>query len=319
MLYKLIKIPARIAFYFYCRRLKVNNPEAFKKKGPLLIAANHPNSFLDAIIIDTLFKAPVTALTRGDVFKNRFVSKILKGLHMLPVYRVSEGVENLEENYTTFNECNHIFQNMGIVLIFSEGQCTNEWHLRKLKKGTARLAISAWQNNIPLQVLPVGINYSSFRKFGKSIQLDFGEIIMREDIITPLHSGLAMIEFNSLLTKKLQKVVMEIPPLDKQLLKNEFQNREPAIKKLLLKGPAVLGYLLHFPFYYVASKFVTKKPNDHYDSILVGVLFFLYPISLFLIALITLYYLGSIWALLIIIIFLFTAWSLLQIKNDLPV
>ena len=136
-----------------------------RKEGPLIIASNHPNSFLDAIILATLFKSPVYSLARGDAFAGKMITKILNSFNMLPVYRVSEGVENLEQNYTTFEACQDIFKKNGIILIFSEGRCINEWHLRPLKKGTARLALAAWQQNIPLEVLPLGINYSKFRKF----------------------------------------------------------------------------------------------------------------------------------------------------------
>ena len=152
-----------------------------QQKGPLLIAANHPNSFLDAIIFATIFKHPVHSLTRGDAFANKLYNLLLRQMNMLPVYRLSEGAENLEHNYSTFTHCQNIFMNDGIVLIFSEGRCINEWHLRPLKKGTARLAISAWQQNIPLKVLPVGINYSCFRKFGKNIILNFGDLIDSKD------------------------------------------------------------------------------------------------------------------------------------------
>jgi 1-acyl-sn-glycerol-3-phosphate acyltransferase len=94
-------------------------------------------------------------LARGDAFKNKFISRVLTKLKMFPVYRVSEGVENLNSNYETFESCKNLFRKNGIVLIFSEGKCINEWHLRPLKKGTARLAINSWEENIPLQVLPV--------------------------------------------------------------------------------------------------------------------------------------------------------------------
>src|SRR4030095_14880306 len=105
----------------------------------------------------------------------------------------SEGAGNLEHNYTTFNSCIDIFKKNGIVLMFSEGGCVNEWHLRPLKKGTARLAISAWQQKIPLKVLPLGINYSSFRKFGKNVILNFGEIITATDFNIDVNSGKAVI------------------------------------------------------------------------------------------------------------------------------
>ena len=150
--------------------------------GPLLLACNHPNSFLDAIILDILFRKPIWSLARGDVFTKPFYISLLTKLKILPVYRTSEGVENLEANYTTFDSCKEIFINNGIVLMFSEGKCINEWHLRPLKKGTARLAISTWQNGIDLKVLPVGINYNSFKKFGKNIFLNFGMMISKDEI-----------------------------------------------------------------------------------------------------------------------------------------
>ena len=130
MLYTLLKFPAKLALYFYCRRISINKKEFLQRDGPLLIAANHPNSFLDAIILATLFKQPIYSLARGDVFANKFYNKLLLSLNMLPVYRISEGAENLEHNYTTFSSCIDIFKKNGIVLIFSEGRCVNEWHLR---------------------------------------------------------------------------------------------------------------------------------------------------------------------------------------------
>ncbi len=179
MLYTILKIPAKWALYLYCRSIKINHKEFLNADGPLLIAANHPNSFLDAIILASLFKKPIYSLARGDAFVNKTIATILHALKMLPVYRISEGVENLESNYQTFEACISIFKKNGIVLIFSEGKCINEWHLRALKKGTARLANSAWENDIPLRVLPLGINDHSFNSFGKYVILNFGNYITK--------------------------------------------------------------------------------------------------------------------------------------------
>ena len=153
MIFDIIKIPAKFAIKIYCRQLKINNNKILSSKGPLLIACNHPNSFLDAVILATIFKKPIYSLARGDSFKNKYIAKILASLNILPVYRISEGAENLNNNYDTFAKCREIFKKNGIVLIFSEGLCINEWKLRLLKKGTARLAISrtsALRDTIPL-------------------------------------------------------------------------------------------------------------------------------------------------------------------------
>ena len=133
--YSLIKLYARLAIKIYCTKIIINKPEVLLQKGPILLACNHPNSFLDGVILTTLFDAPVYSLARGDAFKNSRVNKLLRGIKLLPVYRTSEGVENLEHNYTTFASCRQAFDEKSIVLIFSEGRCENEWHLRPLRKG----------------------------------------------------------------------------------------------------------------------------------------------------------------------------------------
>ena len=234
---------------------------------------------------------------------------------MLPVFRVSEGAMNLDQNYTTFDDCVNIFKKNGIVLIFSEGGCTNEWHLRSLKKGTARLAVSAWQQGIPLKVLPLGINYSSFRKFGKIVHLNFGRVISEEHIFSPLNSGMAMVSFNKLLELELKDLVYEIEENDKKLARKYFEFPIPAWQKTLLFIPAGIGYLVHFPLHAIVKSIIHRNPNDHYDSIMVGLLFFLYPLQLLLIAFIVYRLCGPYYMLVAMLFIPFTAWSFIRLKK----
>ena len=172
------------------------------------------------------------------------------------------------------------------MLIFSEGRCINEWHLRPLKKGTARLALSAWQQNIPLKILPLGINYSSFRTFGKNVFLNFGNIINKEDIHADLSGGKAVNEFNEKLQQQLQNLVFEIDKNDHEKLKKHFYIRQPFLEKIILFIPAVAGYLFHFPLYFLIDVSIKNKASDHYDSIMISLLFFLYPLYLLILTLI---------------------------------
>ena len=316
-MYNLLKIPARVALHFYCRNIKINKTLLLQHDGPLLISANHPNSFLDAIIIATLFNKPVYSLARGDAFANKIYTALLGWLNMLPVYRVSEGVENLESNYTTFAACQEIFKRDGIVLIFSEGRCINEWRLRPLKKGTARLANTAWQNKIPLQVLPLGINYSSFKFFGKNVILNFGEIMTQKDILPGTAVGRNIVAFNSILEEKLRKLVIEIDPHEKEKIKKIFYIKQPLWKKVLLFLPAVAGFLFHLPIYYAIILFIHKRANDHHDSIVVGLLFILYPIYIVFISWLTFMLTMNPLAWMMVVLLPFTAWSYVQLKRQI--
>jgi 1-acyl-sn-glycerol-3-phosphate acyltransferase len=319
LFYSFLKIPARLALHFYCRHIAVNKKQLLKINGPVLLAVNHPNSFLDAIILCTLFNKPVYSLARGDAFKNKLAAKILYKLKILPVYRVSEGVENLEENYKTFDDCKRIFKQNGIVLIFSEGLCVNEWHLRPLKKGTARLAISSWGDGIDLKILPVGINYSSFKKFGKNINLFLGNIITKQDIDYKEAHGKAIKAFNDNLQSQLAAFVYEIQPQDKESLKNHFYAAQPFLKKAVLFIPAVAGGLIHAPLYYL-FKYLNKKivpDSGHFDSVMVGLLLLAYPLLLLLSVLVIFSITANWYVFLLLLILPFCAWACMQLKPQL--
>lgn len=315
MLYKLLFFPARIAIRFYCRKIRINNKEMLRQPGPILIAANHPNSFLDAIILSSLFKRPVYSLARGDAFTNKLVTKILTSLNMLPVYRVSEGVENLEHNYTTFEACQKLFSDNKIVLIFSEGRCINEWRLRPLKKGTARLALTAWVRNVPLKVLPLGINYSSFRKFGKMMILNFGNLITEADMYEDFTTGKAINEFNNQLHKQLKRLVYEIAPGNSKKLRHIFYIRQSLAEKILSCIPAIIGFVLHAPLYYAIHFIIKNRAKDHYDSIMVGLLFIFYPVYVLLLTLIIFFITGNPFSFLLLLGMPATALCLLHFKR----
>lgn len=289
-----------------------------QESGPLLIAANHPNSFLDAIIISSLFKSPVYSLARGDAFASKFIAKILKSFNMLPVYRVSEGIENLEHNYSTFDLCEKLFDKNRIVLIFSEGRCINEWHLRTLKKGTARLALNAWQKNIPLKILPLGINYSSFRFFGKNVFLNFGNIISKKDFSKNISDGKSIKEFNKKLNGQLEKLVFEVDKNDRRKLKDYFQIKQSFLKKIVLFFPAIIGFIINTPLYFIIHLIIKNRSEDHYDSVMAGILFLFYPLYVLAITWIVFLLFGSMYSFLLLGLMPFTVWSYLQLKNQIP-
>jgi 1-acyl-sn-glycerol-3-phosphate acyltransferase len=316
VLYALLKLYARFAIKIYCTRIIINQPEVLKSKGPILFASNHPNSFLDGMILTTLLDKPLYSLARGDAFKNSWINKLLRGLKLLPVYRTSEGVENLEHNYATFDACRETFRENGMVLIFSEGKCENEWHLRPLKKGTARLSITSWKEGTPLIVLPTAFNYSSFRKFGKEVHLFFGEPIDRVAVLQHETDGRLFLSFNEQLNDQLQRMVYEIDAGDKQTIGKIFSIRiKPSFYFLIL--PALVGWVLHAVLFYPCKLFADLfKNTGHYDSILTSLLLLLYPFYFLLLVLLAFNF-NLFIGLLMIPLLPFSAWACTQVKYQL--
>jgi 1-acyl-sn-glycerol-3-phosphate acyltransferase len=314
--YSLLKRYARFAIKIYCTKIVINKPEVLKAKGPLLFASNHPNSFLDGMILTTLLDEPLYSLARGDAFKNSWVNKLLRSLKLLPVYRTSEGVENLEYNYTTFDACRETFKENGMVLIFSEGRCENEWHLRPLKKGTARLSITSWKEGIPLTVLPTAFNYSSFRKFGKEVHLFFGEPIDRDAVLQHETDGKLFLSFNEQLNNQLQNMVYEIDSNDEQAIRKIFSIKLKSSFYFLII-PSIIGWVLHVPVFYSCKLFAAFfKNTGHYDSIITSVLLLTYPFYFLLLVIIGCSF--SWWiGLLLIFLIPFTAWACTQAKYQI--
>jgi len=284
MFYKFMQLWVRLALFVFFKKIKTTDDDVLKLKGPMILASNHPNSFLDAIVLGAIYKTPVHYLVRGDAFKKPLMRKFFTSIKMLPIYRMSEGRENLKNNDETFEKCSVILKQKGIVLIFSEGLCINEWALRPLKKGTARIALQGFNDDkigSDLSILPVGLNYNHFDQWGKSLQINWGDKIYIQKQNNTGITGAAIGEFNENLTNQLKQLVLSKVETEKQL-----KGGNPILKYLLFL-PAILGFLVSFPFYYWAKKTTIKlnKGGVFYDSILFGLSMLLYPIYIILLTL----------------------------------
>ena len=237
-------------------------------KGPVLITANHPNSFLDAIIIAAVFKRPIHFLARGDAFNKPWHSTLLRTLHMFPVYRLSEGKENLGLNAAAFENSRRVLSQDGIVLIFIEGICVNKHELQPFKKGAARIAATCWKEGIPLTVLPLGIGYSALHLMGKSVLIQAGDLMHQSELMPFEEDAKNYVIFNQLLFEKINELIC-IP---------KFKPNPSLTQQILGR----MGTILNRPLYTLISGYVRKKTRNtvFYDSVLFGVLFFCYPLYL---------------------------------------
>lgn len=301
MIYRILKPFIRLALKIYCPQMIKGDVTVFESSGPLLITANHPNSFLDAIIIASLFKNPIHFLARGDAFKKPWHHILLRTLHMFPVYRLSEGKENLALNAFAFEKSRNILSKNGIVLIFIEGICVNKHALQPFKKGAARIAYSCWKNQVPLRVLPLGIAYNSFIDFGKAIQVQAGEPLTQNQLMPFEEEPRNYVFFNEVLNDKISTLI-SIP-----------QTKPVAASSSLLLPLFILGNFLHRPLFGIVQKMVRNKTNNtvFYDSVLFGVLLLIYPVYLLLFALLlNLLQVPALWILVLIILHPLTAWLL---------
>lgn len=310
MMYLLVKAWVRLGLRFYCSRIVFDEDHVYEGNAPLLIASSHPNSFFDALVIGAHHPRKLHFLARGDAFKNPTAAKILRALNMIPIYRLSEGKENLANNDDTFSRCIEILKNNGCVLIFSEGISENDWGLRPLKKGTGRLAWMAWQEHQidDMLIQPTGVSYRSFDKLPKQVEVHFAPCIEKTKYTLDSPAKFYQ-ELNTDLTEEISQQLL---PRDAV----QWTEKRPAYFKVLLALPALLGFILHYPLYGVLKKFVRKKTKGtvFYDSVLFAGMLLFYPIYLILLVLIiySLTLQSTAWLLLLAIPY--TGWAYKEFK-----
>lgn len=194
MLYWFLRFLVGMYMKVHVKRLFVRGFENVPSKGPVIFAANHGNAFLDAVMLVLTLKREVWYLARADVFKKPWQRFILKHLHLIPVYRIRDGLDSIENNKKTFDICANLMKEGKALLIFSEGNAKPEHRLRPLKKGTARIAVQAaetmdWPNNFV--IMPLGINYTEHTSFRTEIMLGFGKPIKVKEFKSEIESDLA--------------------------------------------------------------------------------------------------------------------------------
>ena len=231
----ILKLFIRAALWLFCAEINTKNKYLSNSKGPLLIIANHPNSFLDAIIIASRYHRRIHFLARGDVFTKKHHRLLLKLLNMIPVYRLREGKEFLHLNEYAFIESVKLLKKKEAVLIFIEGTCLNKNELQPFKKGTARIVQGCHAENLFPTIHLAGIAYNNFRGIGKRVNLCLDTFTQDKPIITPKDR----VDFNNHVFSKLSALIVPTA-------------HTPRIKKTAL-------YYLNLPFYNIIYNFVDKK------------------------------------------------------------
>jgi len=149
--------------------------------------------------------------------------------------------------------------------------------------------------------------------------INFGETISRNDFDLHEADGKRNLAFNLKLKEQLHQLVYEINKTDIQKQKRVLEKKPTLVTKIFLFVPAVIGWLVHAPVYIPIKKFTYKKTvsNDHYDSILVALLLFIYPAFVILLTLVIVLFTNNPFFWLMIVLLPFTAWAYVQLKPQL--
>ena len=153
--------------------------------GPLLVAANHPNSLLDPILIFLCSERLPRPLARAPLFDGLMLGPLLRVLGGIPVYRRQDDPAAMHRNQDMFRAATRVLREGGAIQIYPEGRSHSEAHLVEFRTGAARIALQAeaeagWE--LGLSIVPVGITYSRKERARTAVTVRFGHAFECADL-----------------------------------------------------------------------------------------------------------------------------------------
>lgn len=180
-LYSIFRRFLRLATRFYFVEVRTRNTERVPTSGPVILAANHPSSILDSVLLTTEIERPVHYLAKSELFRSPWLARLYKRLGAVPINR---GALSSSAQDTTFQQLYQVLEQGGCVGIFPEGRNSPQHQVARLRSGTARIALGAEARNqwrLGVQVVPVGLSFESRELFNSAVQLRFGPPIRVAD------------------------------------------------------------------------------------------------------------------------------------------
>ena len=162
----------------YNKILRVGK-EKLPKDGAIILAPNHTNTLMDALVVLSSDKNRKVFVARADIFRFPVLPKIFTFLKIMPIMRLRDGFRAVKQNQEIIDKAVDVLKDRVPFCIFPEGTHLAKYSMLPISKGIFKIAFQAHEelSDTPLYIVPVGIRYGDFFRFRSSVRLEFGEPI----------------------------------------------------------------------------------------------------------------------------------------------
>jgi glycerol-3-phosphate O-acyltransferase/dihydroxyacetone phosphate acyltransferase len=168
MLYRLLRWVTRVALRWFYRDVEVSGLERAPLRGPVLLAVNHPNALVDALVVGHMLPRELVLTAKATLFEQPLLRMLFRWVKIIPLRRVSDeakrnpaAVPDAARNVDAFRAILDALAEGEAVLIFPEGRSHNEPSLARLRTGLARIALQARDDRGigGIAIVPVGLTF----------------------------------------------------------------------------------------------------------------------------------------------------------------
>jgi 1-acyl-sn-glycerol-3-phosphate acyltransferase len=173
-----------IALHWFYSDVQITGADRIPDRGPILIAMNHQNALVDAILAFWIVprELRLTAkATLGDSVAGSFLMKIVG---VIPLRRASDDPATSDpiRNRRSFEAMIQELHRGGAVLVFPEGRSHNDPEVAPLKTGLARAALRARESGVRgIRIVPVGITFENKAEPNTAVLAQVGEPIAMDE------------------------------------------------------------------------------------------------------------------------------------------
>ncbi|MCG8330830.1 MAG: 1-acyl-sn-glycerol-3-phosphate acyltransferase [Chitinophagales bacterium] len=237
--YRFMRTLMYVTTRLFYKQIAVKYLEPLPRDKPIIFVGNHLSTFIDPILISVNTGLYPAFLTKSDVFQHPLVRRFLFSIRMLPIYRRRDGEDFIQRNEEVFDVSIQQLEAKLQFVIFAEGSHSSFRRLRELKKGFARIGFEALERNkgeLDVQIVPVGVEYSDFRKMHQTVTQTYGVPIPLKKYLADYRQNpqLSLNIIKADVYQALQKLVVHIPT-------EEYYDEVEALRRIA--GPWLYGYL----------------------------------------------------------------------------
>lgn len=174
------------------RKVQICGEENLPTDGAILLAPNHCNTLMDALVVLRAYKGPTVFGARADMFNNPTLAKIMHFLRILPMVRQRDGLRNVLKNHDTQEMIVETLEHGVRFCMYPEGRHRPARSLLPLGKGIFRAALAAnakFGKDRPIYIVPVGLEYGDYFRYRSTSLLTYGEPINVTEFVKGLDVG----------------------------------------------------------------------------------------------------------------------------------
>ena len=189
------------------KKISVAGLENLPEDGAVLLAPNHCNTLMDALVVLQSTKDAKVFGARADMFKRPLIARIMHFVRILPMVRQRDGLRNVLKNHETFEIIVETLENGVPFIMFPEGRHRPAHSLLPLGKGIMRTAVAAnekFGKEKPVYIVPAGIEYGDYFRYRSTCLVSFGKPINATEFINSLD-----VENDAQLNEPLRKELVE--------------------------------------------------------------------------------------------------------------